>query len=73
MPFKNADGSITGVPAGLSDLEATADGLIANFTNNKDSVNHASTNGADKPSLEINTDGISVNMHFCSVVNSSLN
>lgn len=62
LPVLNADGSITAVPSGLSDLEATIDGLIANFTNNKDSANHASTNGSNAPSISINTDGVSVNM-----------
>ena len=63
LPFKNSDGTITAVPSGISDLEATMDGLIANFTNNIYSQNHATPYpGAGQPSLEINTDGISVNM-----------
>lgn len=62
LPFKNADGSITTVPSGLSDLEATMDGLIANFTNNYYSANHPMGMAPGMPSIEINTDGISVNM-----------
>ena len=63
LPVKNADGSITAVPSALSDLEATMDGLIANFTNNIYSANHDDPYpGAGTPSIEVNTDGISVNM-----------
>lgn len=63
LPFKNADGTITAVPSGLSDLEATMDGLIANFTNNIYSTNHDDPYpGAGTPSIEVNTDGVTVNM-----------
>lgn len=62
LPVLNADGTITAVPSSLTDLEATMDGLIANFTNNYYSQNHPMGMAPGMPSLEINTDGISVNM-----------